>query len=97
MAPTDADPARLEPRVLAAAPELASLVLLDTALTVCTTALRAEHPTLDHELRPDPEPPSLREARRLIAAAHRLRSTVARYRNAVIDSLVPLLDNTDPF
>jgi hypothetical protein len=97
VAPTDAHTPRLEPRVLAAAPELATLALLESALTVCTTALRAEHPTLDHDLRPDPEPPSLREARRLIAAAHRFRGTVARYRNAVIDSLVPLRDDTDPF
>ena len=93
-----ADPAALpERRLLAAAPELATLALLDTALDVCTTALLAEHPTLDHDLRPDPEPPSLREARRLIAGAHRLRCTVTRYRNAVIDSLVPRGGDTDPF
>jgi hypothetical protein len=97
VAPTDAAPACLEPRLLAAAPELASLALLESALTVCTSALRAEHPTLDHDLRPDPEPPSLREARRLIAAAYRLHSTVARYRNAVIDCLDPLPDDADPF
>jgi hypothetical protein len=94
-----ADPptALLERRLLAAAPELATLALLDTALDVCTTALLAEHPTLDHDLRHDPEPLSLREARRLIAAAHRLRCTVTRYRNAVIDSLVPRRDDNEPF
>ncbi len=97
MARTDAGPLPLELRLLAAAPELAALALLDSALTVCATALRAEHPTLDHELRPDPEPPSLREARRLIAAAYRLRSNLARYRNAVIDGLAPLPDDADPF
>ena len=97
MAPADPAPALLERRLLAAAPELATLALLDTALDVSTTALLAEHPILDHELRPDPEPPSLREARRLIAAAHRLRCTVARYRSAVIDSLVPRRDDTVPF
>jgi hypothetical protein len=95
--PADLDPALLERRLLAAAPELATLALLDAALDVCTTALLAEHPTLDHDLRPDPEPLSLREARRLIAAAHRLRCTVTRYRNAVIDSLVPRRDDTEPF
>jgi hypothetical protein len=94
---TDADPSRLEPRVLVAAPELATLALLDSALTVCTTALLAEHPTLEHELRPQPEPPSLREARRLLAAARRFRRTIARYRNAVVDSLVPRRDDIDPF
>jgi hypothetical protein len=87
----------LDLRLLAAAPELAALALLDSALTVCTIALRAEHPTLDHELRPDPEPPSLREARRLLAAAQRFRATIARYRNAVIDSLTPPRDDSDPF
>jgi hypothetical protein len=98
VAPADPGPSPLDHRLLAAAPELASLALLETALTVCATALLAEHPTLDHDLRPDPEPPSLREARRLIAAAQRLRCTVARYRNAVIDSLVPLRHHdADPF
>jgi hypothetical protein len=92
------DPSRLEPRLLAAAPELAVLALLDSALAICTSALRAEHPTLDHDLRPDPEPPSLREARRLLAAAHCFRCTVDRYRNTVIDSLVPPRDyDADPF
>jgi hypothetical protein len=93
----DPESTLVERRLLRAAPELATLALLDTALNVCTTALLAEHPTLDHDLRPDPEPLSLREARRLIAAAHRLRCTVARYRNAVIDSLVPRRDDNEPF
>jgi hypothetical protein len=98
VAPADPDPPPLDRRLLAAAPELAALALLDSALGICTTALLAEHPTLDHDLRPDPEPPSLREARRLLAAAQRLRCTVARYRSAVIDSLVPLRGHdTDPF
>jgi hypothetical protein len=98
VAHADPDPLPVDHRLLAAAPELATLALLETALTVCTAALLAEHPTLDHDLRPDPEPPSLREARRLIAAARRFRCTVARYKSAVIDSLVPLRDHDDdPF
>ena len=98
MALADPDPPPLDPRLLAAAPELATLALLDSALAVCTTALIAEHPTLDHDLCPDPEPPSLREARRLFAAAQRLRRTVTRYKNSVIGGLVPLRDDdTDPF
>ena len=97
MAHADPAPALLDRRLLAAAPELATLALLDMALDVCTTALLAEHPTLDHDLRHDPEPLSLREARRLIAAAHRLRCTVAHYRNAVLDSLVPRRDDNEPF
>jgi len=93
-----ADPAALlDRRLLAAAPELATLALLDTALDVCTSALLAEHPTLGHDLRPDPEPLSLREARRLIAATLRFRRTIVRYRNAVIDSILPRRDESDPF
>ena len=92
MAHADPAPALIGRRLPAAAPELATLALLDITLDVCTTALLAEHPTLDHDLRPDPEPLSLREARRLIAAAHRLRCTVVNYRNAVLDSLVPRRD-----
>jgi hypothetical protein len=97
VAPADPDSPPPDHRLLAAAPELATLALLETALTVCIAALLAEHPTLDHDLRPDPEPSSLREARRLIAAANRCRRTVARYRDAVIDCIVPLRDDTDPF
>jgi hypothetical protein len=97
VAPADPDPPPLDHRLLAAAPELASLLLLETALTVCTAALLAEHPTLGHDLRPDPEPPSLREARRLIAAAHRLLRTATRYRDAVVDSLVKPHRDSDPF
>ena len=97
MGPADPAPALIERRLLAAAPELATLALLDAALVVCTTALLAEHPTLEHELRPDPEPLSLREARRLISAAHRLRGNVTRYRNAVFDCLVPPRDDDEPF
>ncbi len=97
MAPPNTDPPPIDHRLLAAAPELATLALLETALSVCTAALLAEHPTLGHDLRPDPEPPSLREARRLIAATHRLLGTVARYRDAVLDSLVAPGHDADPF
>lgn len=97
MVSADPDSPLVERRLLRAAPELATLALLDTALTVCSSALLAEHPTLDHDLRPDPEPPSLREARRMLAAARRFRSTITRYRNAVIDSIVPRRDDSDPF
>ena len=97
MAPAIPAPPPVDRRLLTAAPELATLALLDSALTACTAALLAAHPTLGHDLRPDPEPPSLCEARRLIAAAHRLRRTVARYREAVIDSLVAPGHYADPF
>jgi hypothetical protein len=100
MIPDSRDQGRsVELRLLAAAPELATLALLDHALAVCTTTLLAEHPTLGHDWRPDPEPPSLREARRLIAAAHPFRRAIARYRNAVLDVLIPPDDynETSPF
>lgn len=97
MASPALDPPPFDHRLLAAAPELATLALLETALSVCTAALLAEHPTLGHDLRADPDPPSLREARRLIAAAHRLRRTVARYKDAVIDTLVEPHRDSDPF
>jgi hypothetical protein len=98
-APSCGECRSLELRLLAAAPELATLALLDHALAVCAITLLAEHPTLDHDLRPEPEPPSLREARRLIAAAQRFRRAIARYRNAVLDVLVPpdTDDETSPF
>ena len=95
MTPPATDRDTLELRLLAAAPELATLALLDNALAVCATSLLAEHPTLRHELRPDPEPPSLREARRLVAATHRFHRAIARYRNAVLDVLVPPADDHD--
>jgi hypothetical protein len=79
------------------ASEILRLYHADTALDVCTAALLAEHPTLGHELRPAPEPSSLREARRLIAAALRFRRTIGRYRNAVIDSILSRHDESDPF
>ena len=97
MPPAEPDPPLLDHRLLVAAPELATLALLETALTVCSAALLAEHPTLGHDLRPHPEPPSLREARRLIAAAHRFRGTIARYRSAVTDSLVAPHHDANPF
>jgi hypothetical protein len=80
-------------RLLAAAPELATLALLDHALAVCAASLLAEHPTLGHDLRPDPEPPSLREARRLLAAAQRFQIAITRYRSAVLDALLPDTDD----
>ena len=97
MVTANPEPPLVDHRLLTAAPELATLALLETALTICTAALVAEHPTLGHDLYPPLEPPSLREARRLIAVARRFRGTIARYRSAVIDSLTPPCDQNDPF
>jgi hypothetical protein len=64
--------------------------LLDDALAVCAAALLAEHPTLAHELRSDPESGCLREARRLLAESERLARALARYRAAVLAAVAPL-------
>jgi hypothetical protein len=72
--------------LLRAAPELAGLALLDTALTLAVDALCAEHPTLGHPTQPD-EPPSLRSARYLLAGAQRLQLSLARYDLAVRDAV----------
>ncbi len=82
----------LELRLLAAAPELATLALLDHALAVCAASLRAEHPTLARDFHQTSDPPSLREARRLLAAAQRFQTAITRYRRAVLDAL---LSDTD--
>jgi hypothetical protein len=78
----------LDVRVLAQAPELSSIAALDELLVIIAHALEAEHPTLaldPHE--PRREPPTLREARRLVRDARALRRRVARYRRAVLDAI----------
>ena len=87
-APSCTERRSLDRQLLAAAPELATLALLDHALAVCTASLLAQHPTLGHDLRPDPEPPSLREARRLLSAAQRFQIAITRYRRAVLHPLL---------
>lgn len=78
----------LDVRVLAQAPELSSIAALEELLVIVAHALEAEHPTLTRD---DPEPhrdpPTLREARRLVRDAHALRRRVARYREAVLDAI----------
>ena len=58
----------LDPRTLARAPELATLAALENILFVATRALIAEHESLCDDDCPQrgPEPPTLREARRLL-------------------------------
>ena len=73
----------LHPRLLAQAPELAALALLDVALAVSVRALLAEHPTLELD-EYGPEPLSLRRARRLLAAVYPLQRAAQRYRTAVL-------------
>ena len=72
----------VDPRLLAQAPALAALALLDVALELSVRALLAEHPTLELK-EPGLEPPSLRLAQRLLAAVYPLQRAVHRYREAV--------------
>ena len=85
----------VDPRLLAQAPELAALALLDVALAISIRALLAEHPTLElHE--PEPEPVSLRRARRLLAAIYPLQRATHRYRVAALSALTrPRKDRDD--
>jgi hypothetical protein len=73
------------PKELDRSPELAVLVILDSALEVAACALQVAHPEIDD----DPEcpywvaRPDRRAAERLLTLADRLRSAIARYREAL--------------
>ena len=67
---------------LRAAPELASLSILEHAIHVLLSALAAEHTTLADPAGPH-EPPSLRAARRLSLHASALLTILGRYRATV--------------
>lgn len=84
----------LDPRLLAQAPELAALALLDVALAIGVRALLAEHPTLELE-EPVPEPVSLRRARCLLAAVYPLQRAARRYRTAVLASMAAPANEDD--
>ena len=88
-APSSA-PTPLCPADLVAAPELASLALVEHALHTALLALVAAHPTLQDLADPD-EPLSLRLARRFVGATTTLHRVLARYRAAVYDALRPTL------
>ena len=70
------------------APELAVLAVLHAGLRAALVALTAEHPTLD-DLGAPGEPPTLRQARRLVEAALALGAALDDYRRAVIAALGP--------
>ena len=80
----------LDPRTLARAPELATLAALENILFVATRALIAEHESLcDDDCPRGTEPPTLREARRLLCRVHPLRNAIARYQRTVLAELAP--------
>ena len=80
----------LDPRTLARAPELATLAALENILFVATRALIAEHESLcDDDCPRGTEPPTLREARRLLYRVRPLQNAIARYQRAVLAELAP--------
>lgn len=85
-------------RELWAAPELAQLPPLLAGLDALAIMLRAQHPTLDHEWTAT-DPPSLLEARALIAVIATARGQLVAYRRAVARVLRnPCADGDDlPF
>lgn len=89
-APRQADlrrpPSRLT-SALRAAPELATIAILEYAISVALAALASEHPNLTAPAGPH-EPPSLRAARRLGHHASALLVTLGRYRASVDAALV---------
>lgn len=87
-APPPSTPRTLCPADLIAAPELASLAIVEHALHSALIALVAAHPTLV-DLADLDEPSSLRLARRLIAATAALERVLDRYRAAVYDAFQP--------
>lgn len=68
--------------LLAAAPELAVVAIVERALDVLVTTLRNEHPTVDDPGRRD-DPRSLRRARQLIERIECSRAALQRYTQAV--------------
>lgn len=74
----------VQPELLAQAPELAALGLLDVALSISARALLAEHPTLAEFGNPALEPVTLRRARRVLARIEPLQRALHHYRLAVI-------------
>lgn len=78
--------------LLAAAPELAIVALVERAIELLDIAIRNEHPTLGDLHRPD-DPPSLRAARSLLRRAERTRPAIRAYALAVRRALA--LDPVD--
>ena len=76
------------------APELAVLAVLHAGLRATLVALPAEHPTLD-DLGGPREPPTLQQARRLVAAALALSAALDDYCRAVIAAVGPPIPPLD--
>jgi hypothetical protein len=78
--------------LLADAPELATLAVLERSLLVATQALIAEHSTLRQVQWPlelQEEPATLREARRVLRRITPLQAALLRYQRAVLEAVGP--------
>lgn len=67
--------------------EVAEVVMVDAALQVLDDVLVHEHPTINDLAEADP--PSVRAARKLLAAVRALRADLRRYRAAAISPRGP--------
>lgn len=79
-----------------AAPELATLAVVEAALDVSLIALVAAHPD-DHELEEDPPLPERVAARALVEAVHDVAAALNRYRLALTLERVRERDRLMPF
>jgi hypothetical protein len=70
----------LDPQTLRNHPELAALDLLENTIETVFVALCAVHPTLQHELRHDPQPPLEHIADQIYERAAALLAVLDRYR-----------------
>lgn len=97
-------PFLLTPRVLAQAPELGVLAMLEEAMHLALLTLIAEHPSLengDHWLDggPDAVAITLRLATRIVDRLQKMERLLGRYRDAVQDGLATqaMPDDDIPF
>ncbi len=85
---------RPSPQTLRAAPELATLAVLEDVVRTTVVALLAVHPGIDTPAEPQ-EPPTRRRARALMAAADRIYLALDRYSWAVVADLYDRPDDEE--
>jgi hypothetical protein len=85
---------RPSPQTLRAAPELATLAVLEDVVRTTVVALLAVHPGIDTPAEPQ-EPRTRRRARALMTAADRIYMALDRYSWAVIGDLYDRPDDEE--
>lgn len=85
---------RPRPQTLRAAPELATLAVLEDVVRTTVVVLLAAHPDLDTPAEPS-EPPTRRRARALMVATDRLYLALDRYTSAVMADLYDRPDDEE--